>query len=68
MGTLLGLAGMIGFAVWLLKKDEWASSNRLPPPGMKKDWGKANTDIITKGKRYYYQQDLAGKYDIPDDK
>lgn len=68
METLIGLAVMIGITVWLINKDKWASDNRLPPPGMTKDWNKATTDIITKGKNYYYQQNLAGKYDIPDDK
>lgn len=68
MGELISAVIIIAIFVWLINKDKWASDNRLPPPGMTKDWNKATTDIITKGKGYYYQQNLAGKYDIPDKK
>lgn len=58
----------IVIVVVVLNIEKLASDNRLPPEGMKKDWNKATTDIVTKGKDYYYKQNLTGKYDVPDKK
>ena len=52
----------------LANMEEWKSNNRLTPPGKKTDYMAANSDIIRYGKEYYYRQNIAGKYDIPDDK
>lgn len=59
---------MIGTVVVLVNKDKWASDNRISPPGKKMDYNSATTDILTKGKDYYYKKHLSGGYDIPDDK
>ena len=65
--TLLGIIVIIGIAIWLCKGTEWKSNNRTPPPGYHKDWGKSSTDIVLHGKDYYHRQNLAGKYDVPDE-
>ena len=35
----------------------------MTPPGYEHEYDKANYDLVTKGKQYYYQQHLQGKYD-----
>jgi len=44
--------------------DEYKSSNRILPEGYEIDRVKATQDIQKYGKQYYYEQHLAGKYDI----
>ena len=60
---LLLTIGMIIGAYILCHLDEWRSDNRMTPPGYEHDYNKANYDLVTKGKQYYYQQHLQGKYD-----
>lgn len=48
----------------LLHMDEYKSSNRILPEGYEIDRVKATQDIQKYGKQYYYEQHLAGKYDI----
>lgn len=48
----------------LLHMDEYESSNRILPEGYEIDRVKATQDIQKYGKQYYYEQHLAGKYDI----
>ena len=48
----------------LLNMDEYESSNRILPEGYEIDRVKATQDIQKYGKQYYYEQHLAGKYDI----
>lgn len=48
----------------LLHMDEYKSSNRILPEGYEIDRVKAIQDIQKYGKQYYYEQHLAGKYDI----
>lgn len=55
--------GMIIGAYILCHLDEWRSDNRMTPPGYEHDYNKANYDLVTKEKQYYYQQHLQGKYD-----
>lgn len=44
--------------------DEYESSNRILPEGYEIDRVKATQDIQKYGKQYYYEQHIAGKYDI----
>lgn len=44
--------------------DEYKSSNRILPEGYETDRVKATQDIQKYGKQYYYEQHIAGKYDI----
>lgn len=48
----------------LLHMDEYKSSNRILPECYEIDRVKAIQDIQKYGKQYYYEQHLAGKYDI----
>lgn len=48
----------------LLHMDEYKSSNRILLEGYEIDRVKATQDIQKYGKQYYYEQHLAGKYDI----
>lgn len=48
----------------LLHMDEYKSSNRILLEGYETDRVKATQDIQKYGKQYYYEQHLAGKYDI----
>lgn len=48
----------------LLHMDEHKSSNRILLKGYGIDRVKATQDIQKYGKQYYYEQHLAGKYDI----
>ena len=48
----------------LLHMDEYKSSNRILPEGYETDRVKATQDIQKYGKQYYYEQHIAGKYDI----
>ena len=68
MGELIGIIIMIGIGVWLAKGTEWRSNNRVSLPGYHHDWGAANYDITMHGKDYYHQQNLKGKYDVPNSK
>ena len=48
----------------LLHMDEYKSSNRILLEGYEIDRVKATQDIQNYGKQYYYEQHIAGKYDI----
>ena len=52
----------------LSKSTEWKSNNRRTPSGYEHDYRQANIDLALHGKDYYHKQNLAGKYDIPDEK
>lgn len=68
MGELVGAIILIGIYVWLAKGTEWRSNNRTTPVGYHHDWDAANYDITMHGKNYYHQQNLKGKYDVPNSK
>lgn len=68
MGELVGAIILIGIFVWLAKGTEWRSNNRTTPPGYHHDYRAANYDITMHGKNYYHQQNLKGKYDVPNSK
>ena len=58
----------IGILVWIAKGTEWRSNHRTTPPGYHHDHRAANYDITMHGKDYYHQQNLKGKYDVPNSK
>lgn len=48
----------------LMHMDEYKPSNRILLEGYEIDRVKATQDIQNYGKQYYYEQHIAGKYDI----
>ena len=59
---------VVGIFVWIAKGAEWRSSNRSTPSGYHHDYNAANYDITVHGKDYYHQQNLKGRYDVPNKK
>ena len=67
MELLLSLI-VVGIMYCVFNSVEWRSNKRTSPKGMTTDWRASNRDLVLHGKDYYHKKNVAGGYDIPDNK
>ena len=65
---IFGTIALIIIAVVVCKMPARRSGSRKTPDGYHHDYNRAINDINTKGKNYYYKNNLAGKYDVKNKK